>query len=495
MEVEYRKDLRHNYMVIHEEEAIRTEPYCIRLLEQQQLEGILPLKLRQMNDRLLFYYDITGMQSMKSLLEKSILSYDKIKLIINGILHTLDTAYEFLLPGEDFILKPDYIYLDVMSFTPALCFLSGYHSEIKEQMNYLLEYLMNKVDYSDKDAVLLIYQLYAASREESFTTMHLYASLNSTRGSGLPDTGRSDSEKETVSTGLSVKEKLVIPEDKLLMEKIPVMLEKVEREEEKVYYPLSSYLLTAFCAIIGGLLLILGITTGILYDPFGERIVYSKLAALLLILLCIEGYVLRKIWDRKNKVSKIVSRNEYIDPLIEQENTGSQSSRKKPAFAAKLNEEAEKTESEITRTWEKALPIRDEEQQEENYNPTCLLSDISKDTEDPLLCLNPRQGSDYEPILLTEYPFFIGKLKANVDYCLDQKVISRFHAKITKEEESYYITDLNSTNGTYVNGRLLQTYEKKELILGDEIAFANLPYVFGTADKRVGRPRPETGDI
>jgi hypothetical protein len=150
MEVEYRKDLHHNYMIITKEDAIRTEPYCIRMLEQQRLEGILPLEQRQMNGRHLYYYDITGMQSMYYLLDKSKLSYDKVIRIMKGVLHTLDLAYDYLLPCEDFVIKPDFIYLDVMEFTPSLCFLSGYHSEIKEQMNQLLEYLMNKVDYSDK---------------------------------------------------------------------------------------------------------------------------------------------------------------------------------------------------------------------------------------------------------------------------------------------------------------------------------------------------------
>lgn len=482
MKVEYRKDLRHNYMVITEEETVRSEPYCIRLLEQQ-LEGVLPLEQRQMNDRHLFYYDITGMQSMNNLLEKSNLPYDKIRLIMNGILHTLDTAYEYLLPCEDFILKPDFIYLDVVSFTPAMCFLSGYHSEIKEQMNHLLEYMMNKVDYSDKDAVLLVYQLYAASREESFTTMHLYDVLNSARGSCHPDAEQADITKEAVPTGFLLKEKPAPPEERLLSEKIPVMLEKVEREEEEDYYPVSSYLLTAFCVIIGGLLLILGLTTGILYDTYGEKIDYSKLAALLLIILCLEGYVFKKIWDRKNKVSRIVTKSEYIDPRTEQDDIGVQPGRRRPAFAAKLFEEVP-SEPEITKTKEEVLPIHEEErQQEEDYNPTCLLSDISQEPEGLPLSLNPRHGSGYEPILLTEYPFFIGKLKANVDYCLDQKVISRYHAKITREEERYYITDLNSTNGTYVNGQMLQTYEKKEIVLGDEISFANISYVFGAADK------------
>ncbi len=479
MEVEYKKDLRHNYMVITEESAICTESYCIRLLEQQRLEGILPLEQRQMNDRHLFYYDITGMQSMNSFLDRSKLDYDKVRNILSQILHSLDTAYEFLLPGEDFILKPDFIYLDVMSFQPSLCFLSGYHSDIKEQMNHLLEYLMNKVDYSDKDAVLLVYQLYAASREESFTITHLSQVLNRESRSYPSVSGQTEVAKESVPRNLSLMEKPMSPEERLILEKIPVMLEKVEKEEEKESYPISTYLLTGFCVIIGGLLLVFGITTGILYDSYGEKMDYSKVAALLLMILCLEGYLLRKIWDPKNKISRIITKSEYIDPRIEADDLVGQANRRKPDFEVKLKEESTmSSEPKIAEKPDIINPLRDKKQQEEDYNPTCLLSDIRMESEASMLCLKPEKGSGYQPIPLTEYPFFIGKLKENVDYCLDQKVISRFHAKITREEEKYYITDLNSTNGTYVNSQLLRTYEKKEIVLGDEIAFANISYHF-----------------
>lgn len=481
MEVEFKKDLHHNYMIITGEDAIRTEPYCISILEQQRLEGVLPLEQRQMNGRHLFYYDITGMQSMHYFLDKSKLSYGKVRRIMEGVLHTLDTAYEYLLPCEDFIIKPDFIYLDVLSFTPSLCFLSGHHSGIKEQMNQLLEYLMNKVDYSDKEAVLLVYQLYAASREESFTTMHLYQVLNRETGNPLTDLEQAESGKEAVSMQNSLKERSAPTEESQLLEKIPIMLEKVEREEEKECYPVSTYLLSAFCAVIGGLLMILGVTTGILYDTYSESIDYSKLAALLLIILCVEGYLFRKIWDRKNKRSKIITKSEYIDPRTEMDYSEVSDYRRKPILAAKLQEESVPKPM-IAAAPEQKNRLQTEDnrkEQEDDYNPTCLLSDIGKIKEDVKLCLRPVTDPDYQPILLTEYPFFIGKLKTNVDYCLDQKVISRYHAKITKEEEGYYITDLNSTNGTFVNGQMLQTYEKKEIVFGDEIAFANIAYKFG----------------
>jgi pSer/pThr/pTyr-binding forkhead associated (FHA) protein len=116
----------------------------------------------------------------------------------------------------------------------------------------------------------------------------------------------------------------------------------------------------------------------------------------------------------------------------------------------------------------------------EDYNPTCLLSDIAEQPEDTAkILLKSPDEEQYSSICIEEFPFFIGKLRKNVDYCLEKNVVSRYHAKLTKEEEDkYYITDLNSTNGTFVNERLLTSYEKKEIIQGDRIALANLNFEF-----------------
>jgi preprotein translocase subunit SecY len=83
-----------------------------------------------------------------------------------------------------------------------------------------------------------------------------------------------------------------------------------------------------------------------------------------------------------------------------------------------------------------------------------------------------------ETIKIFHFPFFIGKLKKNVDYCLVNDVVSRYHTKITKEDDTFFIMDLNSTNGTFLNGEALPTYQKKELRLGDEIALANIKFLF-----------------
>ena len=71
--------------------------------------------------------------------------------------------------------------------------------------------------------------------------------------------------------------------------------------------------------------------------------------------------------------------------------------------------------------------------------------------------------------------FKIGKNPENMDMVLNNKSVSRYHAVITHENNTYFIMDNGSTNGTMIEGVMLKPFEKVELgdgsiiTLGDEI--------------------------
>ena len=78
---------------------------------------------------------------------------------------------------------------------------------------------------------------------------------------------------------------------------------------------------------------------------------------------------------------------------------------------------------------------------------------------------------------VTKDSFLIGKKKDAVDGWLKVRGISRIHSWISREEDCYYLTDLNSTNGTYLNGGRLEVNEKARLRPGDTVGFADVRYI------------------
>lgn len=99
---------------------------------------------------------------------------------------------------------------------------------------------------------------------------------------------------------------------------------------------------------------------------------------------------------------------------------------------------------------------------------------VKKDTGCPML-VSEQKG---ETIELKKFPFYIGSLAGYADGVLANDTVSRFHAKLLKEGEEVFVTDLNSTNGTRVNGEILNIQEKVKLSSGDRIAFAEEEYCY-----------------
>ena len=82
-----------------------------------------------------------------------------------------------------------------------------------------------------------------------------------------------------------------------------------------------------------------------------------------------------------------------------------------------------------------------------------------------------------EDFLVNKDVFKIGKAKTN-DAILHSPTVSGNHAKITRQGSEYYITDLNSTNATFVNDKELIYRKPVKLNICDKIRFANVSYVF-----------------
>ncbi|CCO07181.1 FhaA domain-containing protein [Desulforamulus hydrothermalis] len=75
---------------------------------------------------------------------------------------------------------------------------------------------------------------------------------------------------------------------------------------------------------------------------------------------------------------------------------------------------------------------------------------------------------------LTDYRTSIGR-RDTCDIVLADSSVSRRHAQIEKTGGRFWLTDLNSTNGTYVNGLPV---DKTELTTGDVITVGNTVLIF-----------------
>jgi pSer/pThr/pTyr-binding forkhead associated (FHA) protein len=88
-------------------------------------------------------------------------------------------------------------------------------------------------------------------------------------------------------------------------------------------------------------------------------------------------------------------------------------------------------------------------------------------------------------------PITIGREEGNTIQLNDERV-SRFHVKIQEDQDKIVITDLESTNGTKVNGEEIQL---RILRYGDVLGIGRSTLVFGTRDQIADRLAELRGDI
>ena len=89
-----------------------------------------------------------------------------------------------------------------------------------------------------------------------------------------------------------------------------------------------------------------------------------------------------------------------------------------------------------------------------------------------------REPGEHATIYLEQEITVVGKLVNAADAVIPIPTVSRVHARIRRAEGEYYLADLNSRNGTAVNGRLLKNGEEYCLQDEDEVDFAQARYIF-----------------
>ena len=64
----------------------------------------------------------------------------------------------------------------------------------------------------------------------------------------------------------------------------------------------------------------------------------------------------------------------------------------------------------------------------------------------------------------------------NADVFIKKNTVSKMHCQITRDEAEYFVEDLNSKNGTLINGEPLEYQKKYRLKRNDVLLVANVKY-------------------
>ncbi len=559
-QAEYVRDMHNNYIVLEGMEG-KVSVYGTRMLLNNTIPGLLKMELRCIDQMDLFYYDITSKKSVASVCGNKSLNYDELRKILSQIIEAIEKSREYLLLEDDFIIEPDYVFIDDDSKDIELCHLVGREENIREQLSKFMEFLMNKVDYKDEDAVVLIYAMYKESKEPDCTFDKLKKELNNknrktnrkkntTVNEGhteslkeLKQTDNKDKNKSGKQKNQKDKQQENKPQNQVLhnqnasnkklrnqysdhsggsffysdilsrfqdyinyclgrknqVAKMPYtavsMQEEIESEREIYYYGRKTYLLAGLSFLCGIIIFLLAIQLKLMHNSFGTHIDNIKLFSCILVIGCAEAYVLVKLFDTKYKLTKIKTEVDYIEPGQE---IGSG--------------DIDKTISKIQGQGEPRLNQSDINQSYGNPDAinTCNINryavsedgtrilwtdnhDSEQNKTEILAPLLPPVGyelikdnnGEEEKVPVERFPFIIGKLTEGIDLTIEDRSVSRRHARLTNQDGNIFLMDLNSTNGTFLNGMKMD--ENKLYLISDmdEISFSQVKYIWKVNRKAI----------
>lgn len=470
MRIDYKRDLNHTYFILQEEKEPDTASYQIRMLLTNTIPGLLDCKIGKMDDKTLFYYEVTSRQSLQSVFEQRSICAEVLRTLFEQLLDLLEELGQYLLTPDGLVLQPELIFADANLETFSFCYLPGIQGHtgvFQKQIRELTEYLLPKLDHQDQDAVVLGYGLYREIASDILSIEAIQALLYQTGKENRAQWDKREPQK---------KENTVCRQEERMREKE----QETEEEQEKFFVePKRQEKEEGRWRNIVEAMLCIGFLGGVLALRWtrAETVWYLALGGAAAIAGAASfAFELVSRWKKGRTEPE---RTEYrkAQELWEQEDAGY-------PIAEHFEPEETKKKREKERGEEKRrFQNRIEEDGEEDlFGKTELLTSPEKENMAYLIPIDP---IDLPMIPLERGSTLIGKMSGAADVILPYRTVSRLHAKLVSTEEGDYLLDLNSRNGTTVNGVPLMGETKKKLEDGDDISFAGKKYRYKSAEKNV----------
>lgn len=447
LDAKYYKDLSHNYLIIKNSDDEGKSEYQNRMISGNRIKYLLPCSIRSINNEIYHYYEISSKQNIKFLHERGNLKYEQIYHLFEHIYEASKEVKKYLLEDSNILLQPEYIYANPEGDGIFFVYYPG--ETIKDMaLMSLAEHLLEKVDREDEKAVCVIYKIFEYVQDEKFILPEILRLFNES-----PINNSNDQDMESKEESMCP----LLPEQdaEAYEEGEGVQQDHTEDNEDNIEIKgnmiISAVLLTlclgaviaVFCiryffilSVEESILTIAGIITLIIVSSF-----------LLLSLIMTPVRVKRKYDNEEtDKEDEISAADRY---MIVDTYFGEEEGRQSFAEEKKMDK-----------------PV---------YGSTVFIESSLYSLENKLYGTN--KGNKYH-IDLNKLPCTVGKMAGSVDAVIKDDTVSRIHARFVREGDAVYVTDLNSTNGTFKNGLRLDPNETVQIEAGDEIRFGKMTFCY-----------------
>ncbi len=435
MQVSYERNVKGSFMVV--EGSGEPSAYEEQMLRENQVMVLLSFFTLCMDKKIQYWYDITGKTSFRDYVEQEGLSADLIRKFFTRLKTAFDRMSRYLIDPDHILLNPDTIFLERVpaDFRVFLAYNPLDKGDVPSGIVTVTEFLTEQIEKGDSAITDLCFSLYDASLKETDAFEAVLAVLKTF----APE----EKVEKPKTQALPAGEADFIP---------PIVREEPVRKSGGWFRGRREEEYTDEEDI---------------EEESGPDRGSSRQAD-------------ESAWEEARRPSEIEEDPWGVEDEEEEETGGSFLDRLGAAFAGLFSSLGAQTKKKALNLF----PVKREDPESLDFEydaddtldqPTVLLSQATEECGGKLLYEGNGSEQDY---VLSKEVFRIGSQDESNDAVLHSAVVSRHHARITKTNGDYFIEDLNSRNGTYVNGKMLSYRENVKLKRMDVITFADVVYRF-----------------
>lgn len=390
------------------------ESYEYQMCNYNTLKSVLEFQHRNQNGDNYLYYEVSGMQSLDVFLETQRLKRDFAEILLKAIVKLCKELWEFALNINSVVFLPKFVMVDADGEEVKFIYSFRAKETEKEEIEKLLECCIEYLDYKDEELMLQFYKTYENLLEKN-EQFGLCKEAERILSLFLEE------QKENGMENIDAEHEVVPFESSV--EEVLVDIPTKSKTAEKEFKGLKQGTF---------ILLLANVVALFLWKPL----------TILKIFFCVAVggvlFGLNILIYKKEKKYKEVE-EEKQKPQVSQEEFD---------------------------LFYKNFGI-------DNNDGTQIIT-----TRDKERFLYSVQYIEPQYIYFSDTKKIVGKDVKRAQVCIPQGGVSRVHALLLREDSEYMVEDLNSTNGTWVNGKALIPREPYSLKEGDRVRFAEMEYIF-----------------
>lgn len=492
LKIKYEYENNCNYIVVREDKCI-AEDYQTTMLGRNKIEHFLSFDIRVINGDNYVYYDISSKQQLTKLFEYGKLVLEDVKAVCRSLSETVRLAKSYMLDLDRIVIEPRYMYMDI--YNKSIWFLyrlSDGNETFSQRIRRLFEYILEHFDHaSGKQDIVKLYELYQHILIGDYDPENLMFLFYDSQDE------RNDNKKEHQEMGEHPEkigqDKQECSEKEIVIDDVPkeTVIDETEVQDKRAVIAVKIMRAAVIIMMLYSMAALFAPEYAVIRLTLIQAVVLFVVAAVLygaLVELGKRADVLRRIVRIPRQMAYTIKETDIDKPEEEDIDRPEETEPVKHdnrIKEVKDNNNSGEDKRQVTKRkgMEQSDDSKSDHQSEEEWNHTVLLSEyIMGKQRTQNLKLMFWQTDEYgeQPELAKiepeKYPCVIGSMSNLADFVINKPFISRMHACIQKKDSAYYIEDLNSTNGTFVNDSRVKGYRAKTLEDGDVLRLGMLSY-------------------